>query len=689
MESTSTQTLLGSLNPQQRTAVQHGTDPLLIIAGAGTGKTTTLAARVAWQIAQGIDPQRILLLTFSRRAAAEMLRRVERLVQELESTPTTAVGGSGSGVWGGTFHAVATRILRQFGKPLGLPPGFTIMDRSDSEDLLNVVRADLNLAKLNKRFPLKGTCLEIYSRCVNTQLDLASVLKRHFPWCEEHAVPLRELFAAYTDRKQQRHILDYDDLLLFWHSLLADEGTAQFLQQKWDRIFVDEFQDTNVVQAEILQRLAPAGRGVTVVGDDAQSIYSFRAAEVRNILDFPQQYPGTVVCPLEQNFRSTQPILDTTNAIIAEAGEGYRKSLWSDRHGGDRPWLVSCEDDHDQAEFIIERLLSARERGVPLQAQAVLFRASHHSAELEVQLQRANIPFVKFGGLKFIEAAHIKDVLGFLRLAENPADLMSGLRILQLLPGIGPKKARTLLEVLAAAEGDLAVWDNQKLPPATQDQWLAFLALMRQLTRTARELESLTAQLSAINAFYAPILKETYDHWKPRLRDLESLESLAARYQSRQEFLADLTLDPPSSTQDLAAEPFLDEDFVILSTIHSAKGLEWDSVFVIHAADGNIPSDLATGSEEEIDEERRLFYVATTRAKNQLYVCCPRRYYYPPRSQSDAHTMAQITRFITRSVASTMQKHLAGPQIPAPGTEGPAAADRTESIRSRIKSMWE
>lgn len=678
--------LLSGLNPQQRAAAVHDDRPLLIVAGAGTGKTTTLAHRVASLIARGTDPGRILLLTFTRRSAAELLRRVESLLtrwrsgasrtasesshvdllQQLE-TPDAPAGHSTQpattpsvissvrstqsalstrDVWGGTFHAVATRLLRQHGKLIGLEPDFTILDRSDAEDLLNVLRSELELAKKDKRFPLKGTCLDVYSRVVNTQRPLEQVLKETFPWVVDQLDGLKTLFAAFTDRKEQQQTLDYDDLLLFWHGLMTEPSCGDIVRQKFDCVLVDEYQDTNTLQAEIVRALTTGGRGLTVVGDDAQSIYSFRAASVRNILDFPQQFADTVVLPLEQNYRSTQPILAATNRVIALAKEGHRKELWSSCQDGSRPRLVSCQDEIEQTDYVIEQVLALRETGVMLKHQAVLFRAAHHSLQLELELSRRNIPFHKFGGLKFVEAAHVKDLLAFLRLAENPRDSVSALRILLLLPGIGPRKASQLVQTLMSHAGDLNSWSDFKPPAATATHWPVFMALMKVLSGRHGKSVSLQVEIHHVRTFYAPLLQQKYDDAFVRMRDLEQLELMASRFDARSQFLNDVTLDPPSSTQDFAADPLLDEDWLTLSTIHSAKGLEWESVFVLHAADGNIPSDLATGSDEQIEEERRLFYVALTRAKSELHVMHPQRYYFHPYQKSDRHSYSQRTRFI-------------------------------------------
>lgn len=684
--------ILSHLNPQQRQATCHGQGPLLIVAGAGTGKTMTLAHRVSHLIDTGINPGRILLLTFTRRAAAEMLRRVDGIMRKMQSS----AGPNGSqrsrltsrNIWGGTFHAIATRLLRQHGKMIGLDPGFTILDRGDAEDLTGTIRGDLGFAKTHKRFPLKGTCTSIYSRSVNSQQNLAKLLDTVYPWCREWADQLKELFQQYVDRKEAQASLDYDDLLLFWNALVAEQSAGDIIRKKFDCVLVDEYQDTNVLQASILKHLCPDGTGLTVVGDDAQSIYSFRAATVRNILDFPKQFPGTTIVTLEENYRSTQPILEAANHVIAYAPERHTKNLWTHRTAGTLPQVVCCCDDNEQTEFVVERILSHRETGTRLQQQAVLFRASHHSLSLEVELTHRNIPFHKYGGLKFAETAHVKDLVAYLRLAENPRDLVAANRVLLLLPGIGLKKARQLSDMLLSAAGDFRIWDDYEPPLAAKEDWPAFVTLLRTLTHKASKTRKVSVDVHNVRKFYTPLLEQRYDHADSRLRDLEQLEQIAARFPNRASFLSDIAIDPPSSTQDLSEDPLLDEDFLILSTIHSAKGLEWDTVFVIHAADGNIPSDMATGEDAEIEEERRLFYVALTRAKNHLYVCHPQRYYFHGRHRSDDHSYSQLTRFLPDEILSHFERRSAGM---ADGVE-PEGSGRTAlttaDIREQIKRSW-
>ncbi len=610
---------LEKLNPDQRRAVEHGVrehdttpaPPLLVIAGAGSGKTNTLAHRVAHLIVNGADPRRILLMTFSRRAASEMTRRVARIAQRVnESAKTNSLANAltDSLSWAGTFHAIGARLLREHAEDIGLAPAFTIHDREDAADLMNLVRHELGFSKTDKRFPAKTTCLSIYSRCVNAALPIEDVLRDAFPWCAGWAVELKALFAAYVEAKQRQSVLDYDDLLLCWAQMVSDPGLAADIGGRFDHVFVDEYQDTNRLQASILLALKPDGSGLTVVGDDAQSIYSFRAATVRNILDFPHQFsPQATIVTLEQNYRSTQAILAAANAVIDLARERFTKNLWTDRASGERPQLVSVRDEADQAGYVVARVLESREAGLALKQQAVLFRASHHSGPLEVELTRRNIPFVKFGGLKFLDAAHIKDLLALLRFAENPRDRVAGFRLMQLLPGVGPTSAQRVLDLMVAAPDPGAALLEAAAPPRAGEAWGEFVDMVSDL-RTGRA--RWPADLERARLWYEPHLERRHEDAVMRRADLIQLEQIAAGYPSRQRFLTELTLDPPDATSDQAGLPLLDEDYLILSTIHSAKGQEWKSVFVLNVVDGCMPSDLGTGTAAEIEEERRLLYVA-------------------------------------------------------------------------------
>jgi DNA helicase-2/ATP-dependent DNA helicase PcrA len=666
------------LGPEQRQAVEHLGGPLLVVAGAGSGKTWTLACRVAHLVERGVPPERILLLTFTRRAAREMLGRAERLT-----------GGRGLGrVWGGTFHASANRLLRSHGGALGLPPDFTVLDRTDTADLMDLIRSDLGLGEGERRFPRKETLADVYSRTVNAQAQLADVLARGYPWCAEEIHGIRAIFERYTERKRANHALDYDDLLLFWHALGKHPAAGAAVRDLFDHILVDEYQDTNPLQADILEALRPDGRDLMVVGDDAQAIYAFRSATVRNILEFPERVPGTTIVKLERNFRSTRPILDATNAVIARSPQRHDKTMWTTREDGDLPELLTCIDERDQADAVCRAILEHRERGTPLKEQAVLFRAGHHSDLLEVELTRRNIPFVKYGGLKFLEAAHVKDALAVLRIADNPRDEVSWFRVLQLLDRVGPAGARRVMAAIGVS--------------APGDPMVRFLEQAIAVPAPARaELEGLRSvfrdvdgpppatQVERVRRFLEPLLRRRYDQPDPRLRDLEQLEQLASAFETRERFVTELTLDPPTSTSDLAGPPLLDEDYVVLSTIHSAKGGEWDVVHVIHAADGMIPSDMATGDPDEIEEERRLFYVALTRARDQLRVTFPLRYHRARGGLEDRHWYAQLTRFLPEDVrarfrhATTFADDRAGEEPPVLARSGSTAA-----VDEMLAGLW-
>ena len=619
---------LAGLNTAQREAALHGcgpiadAGPLLVIAGAGSGKTNTLAHRVAHLLAQGADPSQILLLTFSRRAADEMIRRVQRIAAKV--SPRHARLAQGGFPWAGTFHSVGARLLREFAGRIGLDPAFTIHDREDSGDLMNLIRHELGLSAKGKRFPLKGTCLAIYSAAVNTQASLTEVLQTSFPWCAGWGQELRDLFLAYVEAKQAQQVLDYDDLLLYWAQMVAEPELAHEVGARFSHILVDEFQDTNRLQAGLLLAMRPDGRGLTVVGDDAQSIYSFRGATVRNILDFPGQFstPARRIT-LDRNYRSTQPILAAANAVIAQAKERFSKDLWSERISGEKPRLVSLRDESDQAAWVVDQVLARREAGLRLKAQAVLFRAAHHSMRLEIELTRRNIPFVKFGGLKFLEAAHVKDVLAILRWTQNPRDRVSGFRAIQLLPGLGPKTAGRILDNLQAAPPGCLLLAEQPVPEGTRSAWQAFATMVEAL----RASTTWPAPIEQLAQWYEGEMDRLFDDAPVRQADIQQLARIAATYPSLERFLTELTLDPPDATSDESGAPLLDEDYLVLSTIHSAKGREWSAVSLLNTVDGCLPSDLATGSEHEIEEEMRLLYVAMTRAKDHLDLLVPQRFY--------------------------------------------------------------
>jgi DNA helicase-2/ATP-dependent DNA helicase PcrA len=679
-------TYLDALNGEQRAAAEFGIGekaadgPLLVIAGAGTGKTNTLAHRVVRLIEAGADPFRILLLTFSRRAADEMTRRAERIASR-----ALGEGAAAALAWAGTFHGIGAKLLREHADQLGLDVSFTIHDREDSADLIAVVRHDLGLSATKERFPTARTCLEIYSRVVNAQLPLTEVLKDTFPWCVNWSGELRRLFGSYVEAKQAQMVLDYDDLLLHWAQGMEDPDLAADIRGRFDHVLVDEYQDTNRLQATILTGLKPNGRGLTVVGDDAQAIYSFRAAAVRNILDFPGLFsPPAAILTLTRNYRSTKPILAAANAVIALAPERFAKELWSERASEQRPRLVSVRDEIEQARYVANRVLEDREAGVALKQQAVLFRTASHSNHLEVELARRNIPFVKFGGLKFLDTAHVKDVLAVLRWAENPRDRIAGSRVLNLLPGVGPAHAKRVLDAMAAAPMPFAALSVVKPPPAAAAAWPELAAL----TQVLRDRElPWPAELDAIQRWYGPHLERIHDDAAIRSADLVQLAQIAIGSASRSDFLTDLTLDPPASTGDHAGPPMLDDDYLNLSTIHSAKGREFRTVHVINVVDGCIPSDLGTGSREEVEEERRLLHVAMTRAKDELHLVLPHRFYHHGQPQrGDRHTYAPRTRFIPNAILSLFETSVWSSAV-AQTTGGSAARPRVD-VGAKARAMW-
>ncbi|WP_428419782.1 ATP-dependent helicase [Methylibium sp.] len=679
------------LNEAQRNAVEHGLEgdprqsaPLLVIAGAGSGKTRTLAARVARLVTAGADPQRILLLTFSRRAAAEMTRRAGALVQEALGLPG---GGPPPALpWAGTFHAIGARLLRDHAAHIGLSESFTILDRGDAEDLMGLVRQEGGFSETGKRFPLKGTCLGIYSRVVNSQAALREVLDDSYPWCADWEEPLRRLFRAFVAEKQKQQVLDYDDLLLYWSQMMTEPTLARHVGARFDHVLVDEYQDTNRLQAAILQALKPDGRALTVVGDDAQSIYAFRAAEVRNILDFAGRFtPPARVVTLDRNYRSTQPILAAANAVMAQAVERHVKLLWTDRVSSQRPQLVTVEDEAAQARWVADRVLEHREQGLRLKSQAVLFRNSHHSAALELELARRNIPFVKFGGLKFLEAAHIKDVLSVLRWAENPRNRLAGFRVAQLVPGIGPARARRLLDAMDAAPDPATAFTAFEPPLSVRDEWRALHALVDTLQGTGSDWPG---DLERVHRWYLPQLERLHDDARVRQADLLQLVRIAGGCSSRERFLSELALDPPDATSAESGPPHRDEDYLVLSTIHSAKGQEWQSVHLLNVVDGCIPADLSAGTLRQIEEERRLLYVAMTRAKQHLHLLVPQRFYVTQQSGvGDRHVYGSLTRFIPAAVAAAFEA--VGPVRPAP-TERMTAAPGLVSVDvgARLRSAW-
>lgn len=674
-------TALDRLNERQREAARFGertaggafaAGPLLVIAGAGTGKTNTLAHRVAHLVLEGVASERILLLTFTRRAAEEMTRRARRIAGEVRREARFP--------WAGTFHSVANRLLRRHAPRLGLEPSFSVLDRGDAADLMDLLRHELALARVDheraRRFPRKDTCLAIYSHRINTQGTLAATLAAEFPWCAEWEGELTRLYRLYVERKLAQQALDYDDLLLYWQAMMQEGALAAEVGGAFDHVLVDEYQDTNALQADIVRRLKPDGAGVTAVGDDAQAIYAFRAASVENILGFPRQYvPAAQTITLEANYRSTQPILDVANALIAEGARQYRKELRGVRGTGERPRLVTVADELAQADYVASRVLQARETGVPLRHQAVLFRNSHHSGALELELRRRNIPFVKYGGLKFLEAGHVKDLLAILRWADNPKNRMAAFRALQLQPGVGPGIAA---RVYTRYEAEAHAWSALQSRSAAFDEMMAWLGSPE---------TPWPGQAQRVREWLEPQLDRLYDAAAPRAGDLHQLERIAATFATRESFLSELALDPPNATGDFSGPPHLDEDYLVLSTVHSAKGQEWDAVFVLNVADGSFPSEFAAGRCELIEEERRLLYVAMTRARSELHLLAPLKFYVTQQAKrGDAHVYGARSRFLTRRVLERLQE-TSWPPAEAIAAQ-PLAGGSAVDIASRLRRLW-
>jgi DNA helicase II / ATP-dependent DNA helicase PcrA len=685
-----------ALNPQQRRAATFGTPvkdkgvsagPLLILAGAGTGKTNTLAHRVAHLVLNGVDPARILMLTFTRRAAQEMIRRTQSIV-----TAVLEERGKGGGrsvqsrlLWSGTYHSIGNRILRLFAKHLGLDPNFTVLDRADAADFMDVIRHELGFSNKDKRFPRKDACLAIYSYRINTRLSLKQTLDEQFPWVSEWEQDLTRLYREYVARKQKNNVLDFDDLLLYWHAMMKNPALAQSLAGNFDHVLVDEYQDTSALQGEIIQALKPDGSGVTVVGDDAQAIYSFRAAAVDNILGFADRFkPKGETVVLSQNYRSTQPVLDAANALMSEGARQHRKTLLGMRQSTQKPLYVALDDAQGQAEYIAAKILATREIGGSLRRHAILFRSSHHSDVLEVEFVKRNIPFVKYGGLKFLEAAHVKDMLSILRWVENPKNSVAGFRVLKLVPGFGPAHAKKALEHFEAqgfAVKSLAAFDA---PQLNKMDWKRFCTLLEKLADPATPW---AGQVGLVREWYKPQLERIYDAAFSRTGDLEQLEHMSTQYPTRERFLTELTLDPPAATSDQSGAASKDEDYVVLSTIHSAKGQEWDFVYVLNVADGNFPSEFAAAKPEMVEEERRLLYVAMTRARNELYLCAPLKYQVTQQAKDgDAHVYGAKSRFMSDKVLESFERtnyrSIQGPESLRAGES------TTVDVVAQLKEMW-
>lgn len=599
------------LNNAQLEAVTRQKGPMLVIAGAGSGKTRTLVYRAIRLIEDGINPENILLLTFTRKAAGEMLRRASRLLDDRCSN-----------ISGGTFHSFANMILRRYAKLIGFASNFSILDRKDAEDVIGLVRTNMGYHKSKERFPHKETISDIISKALNKDCPIEKVLKEGYPHFAQNSKDIKKIQKEYSSYKKNRSIMDYDDLLVYLEKLLSsNEEIRGKLSNFYRYIMIDEFQDTNKLQARIAYSLASNHKNIMVVGDDSQSIYSFRGANFKNIMDFPKKYKDARIIKLEQNYRSTQPILDFTNEIIRFAKESYRKTLYTKKEGEQKPVYIESQDDNYQSKFIVQRILELREEGVPLNDIAVLFRSSWHSMDLEIELMSHNIPFVKYGGLKFTEAAHIKDILAYLKVAYNPMDSVSWHRILLLIEGIGPQTASDLIGGIV---DDGRGIDYLNESPHSNRKYSGDLEkLYSTLEMISGTKSPLSDKVKAVLGIYDPIMKEKYDDFNKRVNDVNSLEIIAQRYKELEDFLVDLTLEPLDERQTRTEPEDKDEDKLILSTIHSAKGLEWHTVFIISLIDGYIPSTYALFTAEDIEEERRLLYVAATRAKQNLYLVKP------------------------------------------------------------------
>jgi DNA helicase-2/ATP-dependent DNA helicase PcrA len=601
------------LNEAQYQAVTAGEGPVLVVAGAGSGKTRTLVYRVAWLVEHGVDPSSILLLTFTRRASGEM---IERATSMLDHRCQKVVGG--------TFHWLANRVLRRYGRYLSLESDFSIIDRSDGEDVLNFLAGNLGFREQNKRFPKKGTIGDIFSKMVNRAETLEQVLSREYEHFLQFQVDLSELREQYTLYKRQHQMLDFDDLLLNLSTLLREKlEVCSQLSAQYRYVLVDEYQDTNLLQAEIVESLATSHQNIMVVGDDSQSIYSFRGAHFRNILEFPKLFPRSRVLKLEENYRSPQPVLDLANGIIQSSRQKYTKCLYTRKGGGERPWIIRSEDESAQSNYICGKIKELQGAGLPLREIAVLFRASYHSFDLEVALTKLGVHFVKYGGFKFIESAHVKDVLAHLRALKNPGDRISWNRLLLLVSQIGSKRSQEIIQQLEQSENGLKRLASYADKLSSKHGLHRLVNLFEKLSKPGF---TVSQQVRTVRDYYEPILVSKYDDYPKRLRELDYLQDWTLKYDSLEEFLADVALEPPSSNIP-ETHPDLAKEHLVLSTIHSAKGLEWRAVFLISVVEGRLPPSQAYADEDLLEEERRLLYVAVTRAKEFLYLCCPRRIY--------------------------------------------------------------
>jgi DNA helicase-2/ATP-dependent DNA helicase PcrA len=617
------------LNASQLAVVEQIEGPVLVIAGAGTGKTRTLVYRVARMIEMGIAPGHILLLTFTRKSAQEMLRRASMLV-----------GPRAEQVEGGTFHSFANLTLRRHAQKLGYASSFNILDQGDCEDVVNLLRTRLGLEAKKRRFPRKQTLVTMISSSINRMIPLREIVEAEYPQYRNEIEEVEGLARAYQEYKRKHDLMDYDDLLVNMVLLLEKHPDVRERLAEMHRfIMVDEYQDTNKLQHEIVHRLSGVKKNVMVVGDDSQSIYSFRGANFRNIMDFPEHFPGTTVITLEENYRSTQPILNFTNEVLRAAAEKYEKNLFTRRVDGELPMIISTANETLQSQFIVQRVLELREEGIELGDIAILFRSSFHSFDLEIELNKANIPYIKMGGFKFIETAHVKDLVAHLRVLHNTRDVVSWNRILLLLEGVGPRSAQKIIDAIVDGHVDLTT-DGVEAAKKLGNQ--AVGRLFEELHRLVDDGITLPEKVDMLVDYYRPVMKRKYDDYTKRLKDVEVFAEIAGRYRSLNSFLSDMALEPPNESVIDLGEASSEDEKLILSTIHSAKGLEWNSVFLIWALDGYFPSARAAGSFESIEEERRLMYVATTRAKDRLTISYPTNIY----ERESGMVLSKPSRFI-------------------------------------------
>ena len=680
--------VLEGLDEEQRQAVTWPEGPLLVLAGAGTGKTRTLAARAGWLRDQGTDPARILLLTFTRRAAEEMLSRLP-----CPAGTATASGGpraQAGRIAGGTFHSIAHRIIRRHAEAFALPPQFTVIDPGDVTDMFDVLRGNHGLVSTERRTPRAGVCADIYTRCVNTQQTVADVVKAGFPWCTHFTSQLSDMFRAYVAHKRGHGQVDFDDLLLLWRAALADDAAGPVLRGMFDAVLVDEYQDVNAVQADIVRLLRPDGSGLTCVGDDAQSIYGFRGSDPEHLRRLRADFPGLAVVRLSRNYRSRQAVLRLAN-LVRPQSPGLELELNATRTAGSQPNLVRCYDEATQATQICARVLEARESGTDLRDQAVLVRSAHHSDVLEVELAARGIPYVKYGGLRFTEAAHVRDLLAALRVITNPADDIAWFRVLRLHDGIGPAHARRISAALhltePAPQTETALnalsRRNEAVAAAPARSRETLASTLHGLARAAL-LAGTAEQAAAVLAALDRPLRARYSDAAARIADLQRLTDAAATRPSLHDALVELALDPPVSASDLAGPPRLDEDYLVISTIHSAKGLEWPVVHLPHLVDGAVPSDMALGSRAGLDEERRLFYVAVTRARDELYLYAPLRLHHHRNGRDDRHSLGQITRFLDAAAIAACVTVEASPNTPVLVRAGLLTAQ----IDASLDALW-